>query len=59
MVSSIERMLAAGVNPVVEEAPVVVASEDNPFFGKTIVLTGTLSAMGRDECAKKLEALGS
>ncbi|MGG1519856.1 NAD-dependent DNA ligase LigA [Paenibacillus oryzisoli] len=59
MVSSIERMLAAGVNPVAEEAPVVAASEDNPFFGKTVVLTGTLSSMGRDECAKKLEALGA
>ncbi|RTE00180.1 NAD-dependent DNA ligase LigA, partial [Paenibacillus whitsoniae] len=59
MVSSIERMLAAGVNPVAEEAPVVAASEDNPFFGKTVVLTGTLSTMGRDECAKKLEALGA
>ncbi|MNY45567.1 DNA ligase [compost metagenome] len=52
-------MLAAGVNPVAEEAPVIVASEDNPFFGKTIVLTGTLSSMGRDECAKKLEAMGA
>lgn len=59
MVSSIERMLAAGVSPVAEEAPVIVASEDNPFFGKTIVLTGTLSSMGRDECAKKLEARGA
>ncbi|MCY9665633.1 NAD-dependent DNA ligase LigA [Paenibacillus alginolyticus] len=59
MVSSIERMLAAGVNPIAEEPTVVLASPDNPFFGKTIVLTGTLSTMGRDECAKKLEALGA
>ncbi|MBD0384116.1 NAD-dependent DNA ligase LigA [Paenibacillus sedimenti] len=59
MVSSIERMLAAGVNPVAEEPAIVQASPDNPFFGKTIVLTGTLSTMGRDECAKKLEALGA
>ncbi|MCY9695490.1 NAD-dependent DNA ligase LigA [Paenibacillus alginolyticus] len=59
MVSSIERMLAAGVNPIAEEPAVVLASPDNPFFGKTIVLTGTLSTMGRDECAKKLEALGA
>ena len=57
MVSSIERMLAAGVNPIAEEPAVVLASPDNPFFGKTVVLTGTLSTMGRDECAKKLEAL--
>jgi DNA ligase (NAD+) len=59
IVSSIERMLAAGVNPIAEEPAVVLASPDNPFFGKTIVLTGTLSTMGRDECAKKLEALGA
>lgn len=59
MVSSIERMLAAGVNPIAEEPAVVLASPDNPFFGKTIVLTGTLSTIGRDECAKKLEALGA
>jgi DNA ligase (NAD+) len=59
MVSSIERMLAAGVNPIAEEPAVVLASPDNPFFGKTVVLTGTLSTMGRDECAKKLEALGA
>ncbi|MFD0696309.1 NAD-dependent DNA ligase LigA [Paenibacillus sp. GCM10027628] len=59
MVSSIERMLAAGVNPEAEETVAVQASPDNPFFGKTIVLTGTLSTMGRDECAKKLEALGA
>ncbi|MZQ85720.1 NAD-dependent DNA ligase LigA [Paenibacillus sp. 5J-6] len=59
MVSSIERMLAAGVNPIAEEPAVVLASPDSPFFGKTVVLTGTLSTMGRDECAKKLEALGA
>ncbi|MBP1965862.1 NAD-dependent DNA ligase LigA [Paenibacillus aceris] len=59
MVSSIERMLAAGVNPIAEEPAAVLASPDSPFFGKTVVLTGTLSTMGRDECAKKLEALGA
>ncbi|NEW08792.1 NAD-dependent DNA ligase LigA [Paenibacillus sp. SYP-B3998] len=59
MVSSIQRMLEAGVNPVSEEPIVIQASSDNPFFGKTIVLTGTLSTMGRDETAKKLEALGA
>ncbi|MFC5448719.1 NAD-dependent DNA ligase LigA [Paenibacillus aestuarii] len=59
MVSSIERMLASGVSPVAEEPAVIQASPDNPFFGKTVVLTGTLSTMGRDECAKKLEALGA
>ena len=30
-----------------------------PLQGKTVVLTGTLSAMGRDEAKEKLEALGA
>lgn len=55
---SIERMLAAGVTPIVEEAPAAV-DESNPFFGKTVVLTGTLKTMGRDVAAKKLEKLGA
>lgn len=58
MQRSIERLLQAGVTPVSEEAPVIM-NADNPFFGKTIVLTGTLSIMGRDEMGKKLEALGA
>ncbi|WP_248929497.1 NAD-dependent DNA ligase LigA [Paenibacillus hamazuiensis] len=55
---SIDRMLQAGVSPQVEERAEPV-NTDNPFFGKTVVLTGTLSTMGRDEAAKKLEALGA
>ncbi|PZE19240.1 NAD-dependent DNA ligase LigA [Paenibacillus xerothermodurans] len=55
---SIERMLQAGVTPVSEEAPVIVHT-DNPFFGKTIVLTGTLTSMSRDEAGSKLEAMGA
>ncbi|MEK3911870.1 NAD-dependent DNA ligase LigA [Paenibacillus sp. FSL H7-0331] len=58
MQRSIDRLLQAGVTPVSEEAPVIM-NADNPFFGKTIVLTGTLSIMGRDEMGKKLEALGA
>jgi DNA ligase (NAD+) len=58
MRQSIERMLQAGVQPRVEEKT-KIANTDNPFYGKTVVLTGTLSAMGRDEASKKLEALGA
>ncbi|NOU95170.1 NAD-dependent DNA ligase LigA [Paenibacillus sp. LMG 31456] len=58
MQQSIERLIQAGVNPTSEEAPVIV-NTDNPFFGKTIVLTGTLTVMSRDEAGKKLEAMGA
>jgi DNA ligase (NAD+) len=58
MQRSIERLLQAGVTPVSEEAPVIL-NADNPFFGKTIVLTGTLSSMSREDTGKKLEALGA
>jgi DNA ligase (NAD+) len=58
MQRSIERLLEAGVTPVTEE-PSVIIDADNPFFGKTIVLTGTLSSMSREETGKKLEALGA
>jgi len=56
MKSSIERMLDAGVQPRAEQR---VVATDHIFSGKTIVLTGTLNTMGRDDAAKKLEALGA
>ncbi|WP_274362575.1 NAD-dependent DNA ligase LigA [Paenibacillus thermotolerans] len=58
---SIARMIAAGVSPAVEEAggALSAAAEDSPFFGKTVVLTGTLQSMTRDDAAKRLEALGA
>ncbi|GIP41033.1 DNA ligase 2 [Paenibacillus sp. J31TS4] len=55
---SIERMLAAGVQPIAEEHP-AEANPENPFFGKTIVITGTLAQFSRDELSKRLEALGA
>ncbi|CAG7633424.1 DNA ligase [Paenibacillus solanacearum] len=58
MQRSIERLLASGVQPRAEEK-LAAASENNPFYGKTVVLTGTLSTMGREDCAKKLERLGA
>lgn len=58
MIRSIERMLAAGVKPYVEQKA-EPANAEHPLYGKTVVLTGTLTSMGRDEAAKKLEALGA
>lgn len=56
---SIERMLTAGVNPHYEAPQVVEAVEESPFFGKTVVLTGTLQTMGRNDAKAKLEQFGA
>lgn len=55
--ASIARMRALGVKAEAEQAPVV--RQDSVFSGKTVVLTGTLPTMSRDEAAKKLEACGA
>lgn len=42
-------------------APVVVNAEeiDSPFAGKTVVLTGSLSQLSRDDAKARLVALGA
>ncbi len=50
----LEKMFAAGVKPQsIEEAP-----EESPFKGKTVVFTGALSSMTRDEAKALVEKLG-
>lgn len=52
----INKLINAGIHwPDIEIAPV----EQQPFAGKTIVLTGTLSQMGRSEAKAKLQELGA
>ncbi|ARU60163.1 DNA ligase (NAD(+)) LigA [Tumebacillus avium] len=56
---SIQRMLDAGVTPTHEAPQIVEAAAESPFFGKTVVLTGTLTTMGRNDAKAKLEAFGA
>ncbi len=49
----IERLLAAGVFPEAEKAP-----EGGPFANKTVVLTGTLSSMAREDAKAEIEKRG-
>ncbi|MGZ9586200.1 NAD-dependent DNA ligase LigA [Paenibacillus marinisediminis] len=55
---SISRMLALGVSPHIEAAQAPV-NTDSFFFGKTVVLTGTLHQLTRDDATAKLEAAGA
>ena len=53
----INRLLELGIHwPKSEKKPV---NQEHPLFGKTVVLTGTLTSMGREEAKAKLLALGT
>lgn len=56
----LQRLKEAGVN-VEYKGPKLVSTEDSdsPFAGKTVVLTGTLEHLTRNEAKEKLEALGA
>lgn len=53
----VKKLLAAGVHwPFIEIKEVDV---NNPFYHKTVVLTGTLREMSRDQAKNRLESLGA
>ena len=53
----IAELLALGINwPQVEKKDL---NKNHPLFGKTVVLTGTLKSLSRDEAKAKLLALGA
>ncbi|WP_395344058.1 NAD-dependent DNA ligase LigA [Ningiella sp. W23] len=55
-IAIINALVDAGITwPDIEVAPI----EEQPFAGKTVVLTGTLSQMGRSEAKSKLQELGA
>lgn len=53
----IQKLLAHGVSWL-PQTPVML-NEQSSFFEKTVVLTGTLSSMSREEASTKLTALGA
>ena len=54
----IARLAEVGVNMTYKGKKVDVAVGDNPFAGKTIVLTGKLAQLTRNEAKAKIEELG-
>ena len=56
----LERLEEFGVNmiPTAEDRPKEV-SANSPFYGKTILFTGTLTVMGRKEAQEKAELAGA
>ena len=53
----IDKLLERGVHwPIAEKKVLDIA---HPFYGKILVLTGTMAVMGRDEAKARLEALGA
>ncbi|MFD2671923.1 NAD-dependent DNA ligase LigA [Marinicrinis sediminis] len=60
ILQSIMRMRDCGVQAKWEQDTATVAvTSDSPFFEKTVVLTGTLTKMTRDEAKERLEAAGA
>jgi DNA ligase (NAD+) len=55
IINSISELLDLGVKPRFEELSV----SDNPFSGKTVVVTGSLESYSRTEIKEKLEVLGA
>ncbi|MCC7145303.1 MAG: NAD-dependent DNA ligase LigA [Phycisphaeraceae bacterium] len=58
---AIAELTEAGVDMTCQRvaAPAAVDDKDNPWRGKTVVLTGTLEGFERQELTEKLQALGA
>jgi len=56
-VDVVNKLLEYGVQWPVEERK--EWDQTHPLFGKTLVITGTLASMGRDEAKSRLEAVGA
>lgn len=58
-VQLINELKTLGLNMSYTGAKVSTANQANEFYGKTVVLTGTLATLSRKEAGVKLEALGA
>lgn len=58
-VQLINELKSLGLNMSYTGVKVSTANEANEFYGKTVVLTGTLATLSRKEAGVKLEALGA
>lgn len=56
-VEVIDKLISFGVHWPVQKKRTL--DSQHPFYGKAVVLTGTLNQMGRDEAKAKLQALGA
>ena len=54
----IAKLAAAGVNMMSQQPPPSAGGPSGPFAGQTLVGTGTLSSMSRDQAAAAIERLG-
>ena len=54
----IAKLAAAGVNMTSQQPPPSAGGPSGPFAGQTLVVTGTLASMSRDEAAAAIERLG-
>jgi DNA ligase (NAD+) len=52
----IEQLMACGINPIEEILPI---NKEGVFFNKTIVITGTLPTLSRDQAKEILEQAGA
>ena len=55
----VEQLRAGGVHWAESEPSTHAKSASGVFFGKTVVLTGTLTGMSREEAKEKLDAAGA
>lgn len=58
VIDLIEELKSLGVNMTYKGLKVAAEAADTPFSGKTVVLTGKMENLTRDEAKERIEALG-